>query len=280
MEKTQEEIKEIRAEISERYNMTFPDVVLEPLWWGRRPVNKAEGRFAIVDQNNDTVFNVCTEIYQPVYHELVIKNVEEAAALVPEYGKPEIKISLLADGGKMKVNVMFPEVDVEIKKGDILHPNADVKTSYDLGWKYAMEFGAYRLVCSNGLKVGEVFDSFKKRHLTSLDPNILSESLKSAMPRFSEQKNIWSRWAEEKILPDTYADMWEALEFSAPEKEKIEAMKLDGSGIYLPEALKSGELTRWEFYNAATQYTTHNISSELRKIELGPKITKVFERVR
>jgi hypothetical protein len=279
MERTNEEITEIRAEIAERYNMVFPDVVLEPLWWGRRPVNKAEGRFAIVDQNTDTVFNVCTELYQPVYHEMVIKNVEEAAALCPEYGAPKISVKLMADGGKMKVNVEFPEVDIEIKKGDILHPNSDVRTSYDLGWKYAMDFGAYRLVCSNGLKVGEVFESFKKRHLTSLGPNILSDSLKGGMSRFSDQKEIWSRWAEDKILPDLYTDMWEALPFSQPEKEKIETMKLAGSGLYLPEALKSGELTVWEAYNAMTQYASHEIKSELRVVEIGPQITRVFERL-
>jgi hypothetical protein len=141
-----------------------------------------------------------------------------------------------------------------------------------------MDFGAFRLVCSNGLKVGEVFESYKKRHLESLNPNILSESLTSGMNRFAEQADLWSSWAETTMLPEVYAEIWEELPFSKPEKEKIEATKASGSGIYLPEALKSGELTLWETYNVMTQYVTHNIDSELRKIDIGPKVTRVFER--
>lgn len=279
MEKSHEEIQEIRAEIAERYNMTFPDVVLEPIWWGRRPTNKVQDRFAIVDQNTDTVFNVCTDAYKPVYHELVIKNLEDAANALPEFGKPEIKISLLADGAKLKVNLMYPEVDYMIKSGDIFHPNADVKSSYDLGWKYTLDFGAYRLVCSNGLKVGEVFESYKKRHLTGLDPNILSDSLNTGMLKFSEQASLWSTWAETVMLPSMYEGMWDELPFSKPEREKIENQRSMGSGIYLPAALKSGELTVWEAFNSMTQYATHNITSELRQIDIGPKITKVFENL-
>lgn len=278
MTQNHDEITAIREEIAERYNMVFPDVVLEPLWWGRRPENRCEGRFAIVDQNTDAVFNVCTDMYQPIYHELVIKDVEDVAASMQEFGKPEITVKLLADGGKLKVNVKFPEVEHEIKTGDKINPQADIFSSYDLGWKYGMKFGAYRLVCSNGLTVGEVFESYKKRHLVSLDANILHKSLTDGMSRYSEQTSLWSRWAEQKVLPEVYDNMWEALPFSAPEKEKIENMKLMGSGIYLPAALKSGELTRWEFYNALTQYATHEIKSELRQVEIGPQITRVFER--
>lgn len=269
---------EIRAEISERYKMVFPDVVLEPIWWGRRPENKVAGRYAIVDQNTDVVFNVCTDAYRPVYHELVIKNLEDAAAKLPEFGKPEIKVSLLDEGAKLRVNLMFPEVDHVIKTGDVLHPNADVLSSYDLGWKYRFDFGAFRLVCSNGLKVGEVFESYKKRHLTSLDPNILSDSLNAGMLRFSEQTDLWKKWADQKVLPELYENMWEELPFSKPEREKIENLRSAGSGLMIPAALRSGELTMWDAYNVMTQFATHEIKSELRQIDIGPKIARVFER--
>lgn len=278
-ERSQEEIQEIRQEIAEKYDIVFPNVVLEPLWWGRRPTteNRVNGRFAIVDQNNGNVFNVCTEAYRPVYHELIIKNVEEAADAMPQFGKPVIDIKLLNDGARMKVNIMFPEVDYQVKAGDILHPTSDIKTSYDLFWKYVVDFGAYRLVCSNGLKVGEVFESFKKRHLTGLDPNILSDTLNSGMLKFDEQTQLWQRWSETKVLDGIYEELWAELPFSKPEREKIENLKAAGTGTLLLPALKSGELDMYEFYNVVTQYATHEVGSEMRKIEIGPKITAVFE---
>lgn len=277
--RTEEQIQEVRAEIRERYNnVDFPDVVLEPIWYGRRPNNRVDGRWAIVDNKTGMCFNVCTDAYKPVYHELIIKNVEDVAALHPEFGKPEIKVSMLADGGKLRVNLKFPEVNYQVKSGDSFNPNADVMSSYDLGWKYRVKFGAYRQVCSNGMIVGEVFESFNKRHLTSLDPNILSETINSGMLRFDDQAKLWSRWAETKVLDKDYEELWAELPFSATEKEKIEQIAVIGSGVYLPQALKSGELTVWDLHNAATQYLTHNVTSELRQVDAGAKIITAFER--
>lgn len=277
MERSFEEVQAIREDVASRYNVKFPDPVLEPLWFGRRPTNMIQGRYAIVDQNSGTAYNVCTDLYKPIYHELVIKDVEDAAAAHPEYGKPEIKVSLLADGAKLRVHVVFEEVDYTIKSGDVVHPTTDIKSSYDLGWKYSMDFGAYRLICSNGMKIGEVLESYKKRHLTSLNPDMLSDSLASGMFNFSNQAQLWQKWAGESISMKQYEELWTELPFSKPEKEKIEAHKSEGDGILLLEALKQNELTKWGFFNALTAYTTHNIASELRQIDIGPKIARVFE---
>jgi hypothetical protein len=233
-----------------------------------------------VDQRNDQLFNFCTEIYKPVSHEEVIFMTEQAVAKLPEFGTPIITPYLLADGGKLRVKVAFPDVvfDINPKVGDIVNPNVDVFSSYDLGWKLRGDFGGDRLVCSNGMKVGAIFDSFKKRHLTSLDPTELMDTISNGMGKFSEQTALWRKWAEEKMLPAQYQTMWDELPFSAPEKEKIEMLPEAATHILLPAALKSGELTRWNFYNVLTQYATHNISSEVRRIEIQPAITKIFEK--
>lgn len=277
IEKSPEEITRIRAEIAERYATIFPDVVLEPLWWGRRPENRAAGRFAIVDQNNDYLFNVCTEIYKPVYHELVIHQVEQAAAALPEFGTPVIKFNLLANGGKIKVNVRFPEVELQLKPDDIMNPSADIFSSYDLGWKYKAMFGAYRLVCSNGMTVGEIFDSFRKRHLVSLHPEELTNMLMTGMPKYSEQIGLWKNMAEQKVPQLMFDSIMEDLKFSKGEIEKIVAVKEMGSGLNLTDALKSKDLTMWDLNSVLTQYVTHDVTSELRKIELLPKITAALE---
>lgn len=281
-DRTPQQTAEIRQEVAERYNLQFPDVVLEPVWWGRRPTNRADDRFAIVDQREGHLFNICTGIYKPVYHEELIYMVEEASNKLPEFGKPTINVQLLADGGKLRVEVKFTEVEYDINPnrpgGDIVNPTIDVFSSYDLGWKYGGQFGAYRLICSNGAKVGTIFDSFKKRHLTSLDPMELSTTISSGMIKFSDQTDLWKNWATQKMLPKVYNDMWEELPFSAPEKEKIEMLPEAGTKLLLPEALKSGDLTRWDFFNVVTQYATHEIKSEIRRIEIQPTITRVFEK--
>ena len=279
-ERTPQETREIRKDVASRYNLYFPDPVLEPLWYGRRPTNRVTGRFAIVDQNNGHVWNVCTDAYKPIYHEEVIFLAEEAASALPEYGKPVFKVQMLQDGGKLKVEVKFPEVEFDInpKVGDIVNPTIDIFSSYDLGWKYSGQFGAYRLVCSNGAKVGTIFDSFRKRHLTSLDPMELSSTINNGMLKFSQQTDLWRGWNEQIINSEVYETLWEGLPFSKPEREKIENLAEAGTGLYLPAALKSGDLTKWLFFNVTTQYASHSIASEIRRVEILPTITQAFER--
>lgn len=278
-ERTHEETMEICKDVESRYDMDWPDVVLEPLWYGRRPTNRVPERFAIVDQNTGHCYNVCTDAYQPIRHQEVIHLVEQAAKELPEYGKPVFKVQMLHEGGKLNIEVKFPEVEFDInpKVGDIVNPTINVKSSYDLGWKYSGQFGAYRLVCSNGAIVGTIFDSFKKRHLNSLDPMKLSSTINNGMLKFSEQTDLWKSWNEQIINSEVYESLWEALPFSVPEKEKVENLAEAGTGLYLPAALKSGDLTRWMMFNTVTQYATHNIASDIRRIEILPSITRAFE---
>lgn len=283
IERSFEETQAIRKDVAERYREKFPNIVLEPLWYGRRPNEKTrvEGKHAILDQNTGTVFNVCSDLYKPVFHEEVVHLVEEAARKLPEFGKPTIKIQQLADGGKLRVEAKFEEVayDINPKVGDFVNPTINVFSSYDLGWKYGGRFGAYRLICSNGASVGKIFDSFKKRHLTSLDPNELSVTIQNGMLKFSEQTELWQRWANEKLLPEQYAGLWAELPFSPTEKEKIEQLPEAGTKLLLPQALASGDLTRWDFYNVVTQFASHEISSAIRTVEIQPTITSIFERI-
>lgn len=278
MNEDYEKTMAIKQEIAERYNMSFPEVSIEPLWWGRRPDNRVDGRFAIVDQNTDLVYNVCTDMYKPVHHEVVIKLVEDAASHLPEFGTPVIKPQLLADGGKLRVNVSFPEVQLEVKVGDLINPFMDVFSSYDLGWKYGGRFGANRLICSNGASVSETFEAFKRRHLVSMVPEELQVTLKNGLESFSDQTALWQQWTELKVLPPIYEAMWEELPFSKTEREKIENTKEIGTDMLLLPALRSNELTMWRAHNVLTQYATHDIASDIRRVEILPQIERVFEK--
>jgi hypothetical protein len=267
-----------REEVQARYpKINFPDPVMEPLWFGRRPTERLDGKFAIIDQNNGTFFNYCTEHYKIVHHEQVLKLVEDVVRSLPEFGNAEIEPTILANGGKLKIKATFKDILYDIKDGDPINPKIEVFSSYDLGWQYRGQFGAYRLVCSNGMTVGKLFSGFKKRHLVSLEPQKLAESITAGMSLFSEQVGLWKQWAEQLITPEYYDATWNNLPFSTAEKEKIENLHEEKTRLLLPDALKKEELTRWDFYNVLTQFVTHEVKSEIRKVELEPIITKVFE---
>lgn len=271
---------EQREEVQNRYpELTFPDPIKEPLWFGKRPEFRVEGKRAIVDQKTNNVFGICSDQYQIIHYQDIIKMVETTVHNLPEFGKIDVVPTLIAEGGKMKIMATMNDTSYEIKKGDVVHPTITIRTSYDLGWKLLAKFGAFRLVCSNGMIAEKVFSKFAKRHILSLDPEMLTKSIQDGMSVYSDQVGLWKEWAEKKLFADTYDAMWEALPFSEGEKEKIEKLPEVSSKLLLPDAIKSGEATVWDFHSVVTQWTTHNIASETRKADIESQITRVFETI-
>jgi hypothetical protein len=184
----------------------------------------------------------------------------------------------LLQGARIRIEAVYPEVDYKIRENDIIHPRMEVFSSYDLGWKYGGRFGAFQVICSNGLTIGKIMSSFKKRHVLSLDYSSLKRHMEVGMSAFSEQTGIWKRWAEKMIPPETYEVIWADLPFSAKEKEKVEEMSQIGTNLLLPHLVQNNELNLWQLYSFLSQYSTHNIRSEVRRVEIEPEIIRALEK--
>ncbi len=119
--------------------------------------------------------------------------------------------------------------------------------------------------------------NFAKRHLQSLRIKKLGESISEGMDIFLDQTQQWAKWSKTQITKDIYDHLWEDLPFSQTEKGKIESLPEMGSRLLLPDALQRETLDMWMMNSVLTQYTTHEVKSELRKLELEPKIAQVME---
>jgi hypothetical protein len=278
-----EELQEMIASVRERFpNVNFPNPAREPVWWGRRGRDRIDGRSAIVDSTSDpenpVFYNVVSDLYGLRQHEEVVHKVLEVCDDVPEFGQPTISIRLpnIAQGGKMRMEAVFKDVDYTIRNGDTIHPKISVFNSIDLGWKLKGAFGAFQLVCSNGMIIGEKWAEFAKRHMESLMVSELVESVKKGMIQFSEQTQQWKKWAELQIDHDSYARVWEELPFGEKQKEAIEELPQIGTQLLLPDALDKKTLTLWDFNGVVTQFVTHEIESDLVRAEKEPKIARTF----
>lgn len=267
-----------RKEVRDVYSyLQFPDPVLEPIWYGKRPTTRIDGSKAIVDQNTETVFGICSDLYQVIHYEDIVRMVEKTVTELPEFGKITVTPKMIKDGAKMSIIAKFEDVQYEIRKGDAVNPQITIRTSYDLGWKLSGMFGAFRLVCSNGMTVGKIFSRFAKRHITSLDPQILTDSIKAGMVSYSEQTDLWKKWAKKKIDAITYDAIWEALPFSPGEKEKIEKLPEVSTQKALADLKWREQATLWDFHSVVTQFATHEIKSEVRQAEIEPLIARAFD---
>jgi hypothetical protein len=259
----------------------FPNTGKVPIFFGRREKILAEGRFGIVDYDTDNLFSIASDEYKLVRHEEIVKQVHDACLAVPEYGIPELGISLPYSGAKMKLTVNFPEMMREVNVGDEVIPTIVFRSSYDLQWKVRGDGGVFRKICSNGAMIpvkGKQFN-YINRHISTLDLDSAINAMKETLIAFSEQNEIWKKWAETQIGQEVYDEIWDALPFSPNEKEKIEALPEAGTQILLPATLEREELTLWGFHNVVSQYVTHNIESEMRKADVEPHVAKTFNNI-
>lgn len=273
-------IEEAKALARELFpEQTFPNVVRQPVWFGKKKVTQAEGKIALVDMNTDNLYAICSNRYNLVLHEEVIRQVYDAVQELPEHGTPRWDLRLPYEGGKMVLKVSFPEMRKSVKVGDEIISEITFRSSYDLEWKLRSDAGVRRLVCSNGATIavkGKEF-GYINRHISTLDLSVAVETMKQGLIAFSEKTELWKKWAEMKVNEELYNEVWEALPFSENEKKKMEELPEAGSQLLLPAALKSEELTMWDMHSVVTQFVTHSVESEARKADLEPVVARTFD---
>jgi len=87
---------------------------------------------------------------------------ESALPLIDQYGgvipspnnKADIEINRVFGNARSQFAFDFPEREVKIGN-DIVHPRITLMNSYDGTKRVGFRYGAYRLVCSNGLTIGK-----------------------------------------------------------------------------------------------------------------------------
>lgn len=273
-----EQSKEKREEVRVMYpDVYFPNPILQPLWFGRRPTNKIPSQFAVVDQNSNSVLSIVSDQYKIVRYEDILILVNEITSAIDGYGKIQIVPRSLVGGGRFQIQLKFPEMQKSIKVVDNIIPKLDVFTSLDLSFKLTGRFGAFRLLCTNGMGVWERFRSFAKRHLQTLILDDLHKTIEEGLGGFKEQVIEWKKWSEMRVPLAVYDDTWKRLPFSTHEREKIEVLPELSTKLTLKSALEKKSLTVWDMNSVLTQFATHDVRSEIRKIDLESDIAKAME---
>lgn len=271
-----------RKDIRDRYpEVYFPDPVLEPIWFGRREHQRIPDKRAIVDQkfesNGQMIYGICSDQYKIVHYEDIVHMAEQSIGALTQYGTIQICPYTYLDGARMRISVKFPDLKSEIKKVDSIFPKVEIFTSYDLSTKLKGQFGAFQLKCTNGMGVWKTFKQFAKKHLQNLYLNDLGTNISEGLLIFGDQVNTWRSWAERKISKDLYESIWEELPFSKAERTKIEVLSEIGTGLTLDFAVRNNDLTLWSLNSILTQWNTHNINSEVRRIAMEPLIARSME---
>ena len=271
----------IRQDIRDRFNQVkFPQPTIEPLFYGKREKVLCPKTKAVVDYDTGDVLSLCSNKYVLVHHEDILHQaILETEILDKTFGEPTINVQMMNNGARMLYNICWTNHAFDVKAGDPVVPLFRGFNSYDSSLKIGSEYGAMRLVCTNGMVVGEVDSSSSRRHLGDVSAQWVRNHIFAGVTAFTETTAFLGYLAQKMIKSQDYEILWAELPFTQKEREKIEALPLLGfDGDTLQSHSLSGQVSAWMVQAALTQYNTHEMRSPNRSVEIAPKIGQVMNR--
>jgi len=160
------------------------------------------------------------------------------------------KVELNDNGASVVKTYHFPAHSVEINNYDAVDMQLRVRNSYDGRWAFSTILGGFRLLCSNGMTIGDTFMSTYGRHTKGLD---VSESIKkvdNAAEIYLNHQEVWKHWANRAVTEG------QVMTLLRDEMKFPEAYVSMITGLFMKEAQGMGP-TIWALFNALTFWSTH-----------------------
>lgn len=216
---------------------------VEPLWGGENKDVELKGYRAVWNVDKKRTASIVSERYNIVQHQEVVDAVVTAVS----------NLNLKADcrvrdnGNSIFVDLTFADKPVNVKKGEEFFAGIRIINSYNKTTGIVVAPRMLRCICSNGMVVDKIISGYNIMHTKKL-----TEDFQSIVERLvNKMVNSVDKFRE--IVEDCIGDSieWEMLDkilknLSGAEKH------LKGIKGLLPE-----NPTRWDVYNAFTEYATH-----------------------
>lgn len=227
-------------------------------------VKEFRSKQVLLNHDRSKLFDVVSSKYRVVQHGEALDTVEQA--LQQYFGKgADIKGSVRAiDGGaRVIAEYKLPIDPIKLAGKDVNEITITVRNSYDRSWPLDASLGAFRLICSNGMRIGETFGSMSLKHVGQENSASILEHLDLIISRAPKLKEVWTEWADIRVEREEAVELLDG-EFPAKYLEPI----IGERAVY--------PMTKWQLYNHLTRFATHDTQSLRRRVEFDEKISKLF----
>ncbi len=255
----------------------LPKAMFAPVYYGSGEKKyAAAGRKAVISVSDPTVWHTvnASEDYKLVQHSELAEAFEEAISRVPEFGKPAVVTRLPYNGGRMVREYFFPDIEVEIEGKDFVCPRVSLTNGHDKWVAVGMIFGAFRLVCSNGLTVGKQFAKSAHKHVQTLNIGDMAGDLQVCLNVFSQQTELYKQWVSQLLNEEQAKKRVMAVLGTRGQEAVMEELEVQQKRLRAQK--KKALLTTWFVYNVLTQYISHNIKSTQRRLVYEERLQSQF----
>jgi len=159
--------------------------------------------------------------------------------------------------GRTVVSYTFPEHRVSIKDKDEMDLTLTVLNSYDMSWRFRSIMGAFRLLCANGMILGDPLAEYSGKHTASLDTDRAIKDLGVALEVYLQNTEVWQKYPDIAVTSLQVGTVFGAI--AKGSKTMLKMLDETFNNIYKEEMGN----TLWALYNTLTDWSTHaKISNE------------------
>ena len=243
----------------------FP-VTLRPAELDGRTV---PGFVAVQRQDTGEVFAFHREGYRLISNADVFPAFEDALQRSGlDLDRMTVRDSLSHGGARTVRHYRFPAYQTEVQVGDLVALQLKVVNSYDGSLAFSSLVSGHRLVCLNGMVVGDRFAQTYGRHTKGFDIAHAVSQLQQALTVFEHTVARWQHWTQ-RVITDADA---ESIFTALPQSHERLVLRL--MGYWHRERRELGP-TVWALFNAATYWSTHQ---PIRPSSQANQATVVLQR--
>ena len=238
-------------------------------------------RMATIREDTNEILGVVSQKYKIIHNKEFAERADEMVGKeLIEFGTPTVINRIIDNGARFERKYIFKDVNYKIvencfednKTPDTSNPVILFKNSYDGSWSYLIEYGVFRVSCSNGLIIGKSMFRYSKTHVTNPNKSYGEgfELLKQATNTFSEATNLWKKWADTVIEQKEKEDLIKEINMGKKNTELFEQQYSSATQT------NNNIATRWILWNILMAITTHSVTKANRQIALNNRIGNII----
>lgn len=240
---------------------------------------QADGNFniALFPDGRVEGLKIVSDQYQVVQHYDAILGVFEN--LPEHFDLQSLEIGTNPSGGRCFAKFTSGQ-SIEVDEGDKINYQLLMENSGDTSKRLSLKGGAWRLICSNGMRIPDNRIEqvvTKKLHKGSLSLKGEILSFMEIMDESIESMGMWKEYVNKKITAPQLEEVFTALEVGPRVQDELLELGLRGDNTSVQNELQNNRLTAWNLYNAFTQRITDSEALESVKTENGNKVAKYFD---
>lgn len=223
--------------------------------------NEIQGSKCVVRTDTNAVLGVHGSRYHLVKHSNIVDRVYDAVQTANISQDFQIKFSLADNGAKMRGDIIFPNITIAPKVGDISQFRVSFTNSYDASWSFSMMANALRLLCTNGMVTPNAYAHSKYKHTMNINIEGAANKVRIGLDGFFNEESNWKAWQQVHVSDAMAEKFFKATIAKSPSRQII-AQKSNEKQLESLLSIWAYEKSvlgpnKWALYNAMTYWSTH-----------------------